>query len=116
MIVKRVFNRTRNCLLAEKAKEANTFVSRLIGLMGRKFLNEKEGLIILKTSSIHTFFMRFSIDVIFFDKERKVIKIISNLRPYRISPWIWKAYGVIELPTGKIFETKTQQGDNIEII
>ncbi len=116
MIVKKVFNLTRNCLLAESAKEANTFVSRLIGLVGRKSLNEKEGLIILKSSSIHTFFMRFSIDVIFFNKEQKIIKIISNLQPYRISPWIWNAYGVIELSAGKIFETKTQKGDNIKIV
>ncbi|MCK5534893.1 DUF192 domain-containing protein [bacterium] len=115
MIIKKVFNFTQNCFLAEKAGEANSFVSRLVGLMGRKRLKEKEGLIILKTSSIHTFFMRFSIDVIFFNKKGKIIKIISELKPYKISPWVWGAYGVIELPAGKVFETKTQKGDRIEI-
>ncbi|MCK4532166.1 DUF192 domain-containing protein [bacterium] len=115
MIAKKVFNLTRNCLLAEKAGEANSFVSRLIGLMGRKGLNKKEGLIILKTSSIHTFFMRFSIDVVFFNKKGEIIKIISELKPCRMSPWVWGAYGVIELPAGKVLETKTQKGDCIEI-
>ena len=115
MIIKRVFNLTRNCLLADRAKEANSFILRLVGLIGRKSLDKKEGLIILRTSSIHTFFMRFPIDVIFFNKEKMIIKVISNFKPYRVSSLVWNAYGVVELPSGVITETKTEKGDKIEI-
>ena len=109
-----IINKTKGKILAEKAGLANTIFSRSKGLLGRKDFKQGEALIIVPCNSIHTFFMRFAIDVLFVDSENKVIKAISNMRPFRLSNLYFSARYTIELPTGTIKTTSTAPGDILE--
>ena len=110
----KIINVTRNTVLADNAIVAKTLLSRIIGLLNRKSLNQGEALVITHCSSIHTIFMRFSIDVLFVDKENKVIKAISNLKPFRLTYIYPRSSYVIELPTGTIESTHTQETDELK--
>jgi uncharacterized protein len=59
--------------------------TRMRGLLGRDGLRSGEGLLIRPANSIHTFFMRFAIDVVFIDRAGVVLKVVSALRPWRFS-------------------------------
>jgi uncharacterized membrane protein (UPF0127 family) len=76
--------------------------SRFVGLMGRGSLDSGAGLWIEPCNSIHMFFMRFPIDVLFLDRQRRVKKVILNLKPWRISPIVFGARTVVELPAGTL--------------
>jgi len=107
----KIINKTKNTTVAEEAFLANTFSSRVKGLLGRKDFRPPEALIIQPCNSIHTFFMRFTIDVLFVDKNNKVIKSIPHLKPFRFTLIYFKASSAIELPAGTIETTSTQQDD-----
>ena len=77
--------------IIEKVKVAKSFKDRLIGLMFAKSLGEYNGLLISPCRSIHTFFMRMSIDVIFLDKNYKIIKIIRRMKPWRVTGIYFRA-------------------------
>ena len=77
-------------------KVADTSFTRIKGLMFKKEINK--GLLIKPCSSIHTFFMRKNIDVLFLDKQGVIIKMIHSMKPWKISPFVLKAKAVIELP------------------
>jgi uncharacterized membrane protein (UPF0127 family) len=106
-----VRNVDRNTLLATKAQLASTFVSRFFGLMGQKGVEEGGGLLLTRSSSIHSFFMRFRFDAVFIDREDRVVKIVPAMRQW------WVAFGgrgardVLELPAGVAAATGTQRGD-----
>ena len=70
-----------------RAEVARTFWQRFMGLMGRRSLPEGEGLLILRCNSIHTFFMRFPIDATFLDRDDNVVKVVRNIRPWRLCVW-----------------------------
>src|ERR671922_1038887 len=69
--------------VCESCRVADRFASRLRGLLGRRGLAPGEGLLIRPASSIHTFFMRFPIDVAFLDRDGVVVKVVPNLSPWR---------------------------------
>jgi uncharacterized protein len=81
---------------------ARTSWSRFVGLMGRQSLAAGAGLWIEPCNSIHMFFMRFAIDVLFLDRQRRVKKVMLNLKPWRISPIVFGARTVVELPAGTL--------------
>lgn len=110
----KIINTTKQACLAENAVFARTVSSRLIGLLNRASIKPGEALVIIPSNSIHTFFMRFNIDVVFIDKDNAVLKTIPQMRPFRLSPVVFKASSVIELPAGTIQTTQTQAGDKIE--
>lgn len=110
-----IVNQRNNLILADKAKVAATFSKRLIGLLDREYLNEGEGLVIIPSNSIHMFFMRFAIDVLFLDKKGKVVAILRSFKPWELSRIYFNAYSVLELPSGVIDKTGTQKGDIIKI-
>ncbi len=70
-----------------RAEVARTFLQRLKGLMGRKSLPPGEGMLILKCNAIHTCFMRFPIDATFLDRDDSVVKVVRNIRPWRLCVW-----------------------------
>lgn len=106
-------NRTRDVALAERARSAETFVSRSIGLLSSKGLAEGEGLWIAPCNSIHTWFMRFTIDALFLDRDDRVVKVVERMGPWKMT-WIApKAKGVLELPAGTIARTGTKLGDQL---
>jgi uncharacterized protein len=72
-------------VLCERCVLADTFWTRFRGLLGRKELAEREGLLIRPASSVHTLFMRFPIDVVFLDREDTVVKVVPALRPWRLA-------------------------------
>ncbi len=89
-------------IIADNLTLNNTFFSRLIGLMFKKNLPKGTGIILKPCTQIHTCFMRFNIDVIFMDKDFKVLHIIENMPPWKISPLFLKARYTVELPAGTL--------------
>jgi uncharacterized membrane protein (UPF0127 family) len=108
-------NMTRKEQLVVALTVADSFLSSLIGLMGKPSLPEGHGLWIVPCQSVHTLWMRFPIDVVFLDESKRVIHLVERLRPFRISRHVSKARSVIELPVDVIRRTMTQVGDQIEI-
>jgi len=95
---------------------ANSLLKRMKGLLGKTEMKAGEALLIKPCMSIHTFFMRFPIDIIFLNKRNKVIALIKNLKPNRLTRLYPSAASVLELPAGTLNTTDTRVGDDIEII
>ena len=110
-----IINKTRGSVLADNIVVADTPFKRMKGLLGRDVFNKGEALILKPANSIHTFFMRFPIGLLFVDKNNRVIKAVSSLKPYRLVPICWHSKYVVELPTGAILSSSTQQGDILQI-
>jgi uncharacterized membrane protein (UPF0127 family) len=108
-----VRNADRGTVLATRAKLASSYVDRLFGLMGRKGVEEGGGILLTKSSSIHSCFMRFRFDAIFLDRDDRVVKIVPAMRQW------WFAFGgrgakdTLELPAGVATATNTQSGDRL---
>ena len=111
----RVENLTRRTLLASSMEVADTAARRNKGLLGRERLLPGEGLWIVPCESVHTFWMQFSIDLVYLDSKKAIRKLVSEVRPWRLSGCLW-AHSVLELPSGTIRETRTQMGDTLEFI
>ncbi|MBZ0167031.1 MAG: DUF192 domain-containing protein [Candidatus Omnitrophica bacterium] len=109
----KITNQSKNSVIAEKAVLADSFLSRMVGLLKHRKLEQGEGLIITRCNSIHMFFMRFAIDVIFVDKKDVVVGIVKNILPNRLSKIYWKAVNAIEVPVGVIEVSKTEVGDQL---
>jgi uncharacterized membrane protein (UPF0127 family) len=112
-LVYRVRNTTRNQELSHRTLLADSFTARLVGLLGRRTLPVGEGLHIVPCNSIHTFFMRFPIDVAFLSTEGQVVKTFHALRPWRATSLYPKARSVLELPAGALRDSQTQEGDTL---
>lgn len=109
----RIRNATRGTQLASQAQAAGSFASRLVGLLGRSSLRAGEALVLDPCSSVHTAFMRFPIDVVYVDRDGKVVKVVSDLKPFRASGVLRGRCSVIELPSGTAASTRTIPGDEI---
>ena len=107
-------NMTLNKILATNAQIANTFFTRLVGLLGTKKLGKGKALVIDSCSSIHTVGMNYDIDVLFVDSTDNVIKVINKMPASRFSLCRKSSY-VIELPAGTIEATGTVVGDKISL-
>ena len=112
----KIINKTQGTVLAENAKKADTVFSRLKGLLGRHSIDSEEALIITHCRSIHMVFMKFPIDVVFVDRNDKVIGLVENIKPFQMSPYFFCSSAAIELPAGKIKKSCSQKGDAVEII
>ena len=110
-----VINQTKRTILAENALTAANPFSRLRGLLGKANLARGSGLLLKPCNSIHTFFMRFAIDAVFVNKQNQIIKIYSQLRPWRLSAIFLNSAFCLELPAGILTATQTQEGDTIKI-
>ncbi|MBX5482277.1 MAG: DUF192 domain-containing protein [Myxococcaceae bacterium] len=109
----RVTNRTRQAVLGDRIEEARSLGDRLVGLMGRRTLPFGEGLHIVPCNSIHTFFMRLPIDVAFLDAERRIVKLMAALPPWRATSIYFRAKSVLELPAGVFAGSGTMEGDEL---
>jgi uncharacterized membrane protein (UPF0127 family) len=101
-------------ILSHELKIASSFFSRLIGLMFKKGMQGYDGLLIKQCNSIHTFFMFFTIDAIFLNKNNEVIKIYRNLKPWRMTRIVWRASQCLELNGGTIPDN-LKEGDSLSI-
>ena len=108
-----VYNQTQNVPLITNGRLADTFWLRLRGLLGASPLQKGEGLVLAGEKSIHTLFMGFAIDVVYVDKQFKVIRTTSNMVPYRLGPFITQSAYLLEMPVGTISQTSTQVGDQL---
>jgi uncharacterized membrane protein (UPF0127 family) len=88
------------CALASNAAYAGSLFARIRGLIGHSPLQDDEALVIPACKQVHTFFMRFPIDVVFTDREGRVVGIAENLSPFSFSCYYRKAYYAVELPAG----------------
>jgi hypothetical protein len=109
-------NKTTSQNLAKKAVYANSFWQRAKGLLGKASLARGEALFIPQCRSIHTFFMLFSIDLIFVDKNNKVLKTVQDLAPFRMAFGAKEAFGVWEFPAGTIETAPCSVGDYLDPI
>ncbi|OIO36833.1 MAG: hypothetical protein AUJ74_00975 [Candidatus Omnitrophica bacterium CG1_02_44_16] len=111
----KAINVTTGEIIADNVRIAQDFMSRSIGLLNRQNLNENEALLIKPCPSIHTFFMKFPIDVLFLSKEGNIVKIAHSLKPWRLSGCLLGCFMVLELPPGKVLKTTIKLGNVIEI-
>src|SRR6516225_544364 len=105
----RVRNETRGTIVATAAEVADTGRKRRVGLLKKEKLERGEGLWITPCESVHTFFMRFAIDLVYLDRTKRVRKVRHAVPPWRISGCL-TANSVLELPAGAAAESGTQPG------
>jgi uncharacterized protein len=110
----RVHNSTRNTEIGDRIELADSGPRRNKGLLGRTGLETGEGLWIVPCEAVHTFGMKFAIDLIYLDRTHRVVKIRHAVRPSRISGTL-RAHSVIELPPGAIDASQTRPGDQLQL-
>jgi uncharacterized membrane protein (UPF0127 family) len=95
-----------DCVVAER------MLARMRGLLGRKSLEPGAGLLITRTSSIHTFFMAFAIDAVFLDRDLRVRSVVSDIRPAR-TVWRRGSRSVLELRSGEAARVGVEEGSRL---
>lgn len=109
----RVRNATRNTILGEAVDVADTSQKRRTGLLKHTSLPAGEGLLITPCEAVHTFGMKFAIDVLFLSRKKKVLKVRAAMPRRRISACL-TAHSTLELPAGTAEATGTVKGDQLE--
>ncbi len=110
----KLINKNSGEVILQEVSVADTFMKRFLGLMGKKELRPGTGLKIKPCNSIHTFYMKFPIDVIFLSEDHKVLKLISNMKPRRVSAIVKNAKYVIETNADELTD-KIHEGDIVEM-
>jgi len=112
-----VYNKTRETFVATEAKVADSYVTRLVGLLGKtkRWAQLGKGLWIVPSRGVHTIGMLFPIDLVFLSKDKEVVHVEEHVRPFRISKVSRKAMSVLEWPPHTIYRSRTQIGDLFEI-
>jgi uncharacterized membrane protein (UPF0127 family) len=108
-----VTNTDRGTMLGEAIEVAVTAAQRVKGLLGRECLADGQGLLFKGTSSLHTFFMQFPIDILYIDKQGEVLKTARNVKPFKVVMAPWRAHYALELPVGAIANSSTRVGDHV---
>jgi uncharacterized protein len=103
------------CVLADRILPAFDSASRRRGLLGRDHLPVGHAMIIAPSNAIHTFRMRFAIDVAFVDRSGRVLKVRRAVPPWRMAAAL-RGFAVIELPAGTLERCPTQAGDMVAVI
>ena len=101
-------------MIAHAAELADTSAKRRVGLLKHSGLAQGEGLWIVPCESVHTFFMKFPIDLAYLDKRQKVRKVRHAVPAWRLSACL-TAHSVLELPAGTLQRTGTEAGDQLVI-
>jgi uncharacterized protein len=112
-----VYNKTRETFIATQAEVADSYFTRLVGLLGRTkhWAQLGRGMWIVPSRGVHTIGMLFPIDLIFLSRQKEVLHIEEHVRPFRISKVSLRAESVLELPPHTIYRSNTQVGDQLEI-
>jgi len=114
--IMKVRNIKNSSELSNNVAIADNLFKRMKGLLGKSEMRDGESLWIKPCNSVHTFFMKFPIDVIFLNKQNYVVAAIENLKPNRLTRLYPKSVSVLELPAGTIEATATMVGDEITFI
>jgi uncharacterized membrane protein (UPF0127 family) len=112
----RIICETRGTVVAEDIRLAEGIWSRFWGLMGRKNLPRGAGLLLRPSSSIHTVFMRFPIDVVFLDRALLVVKVVAEMKPYRATIAFGGAHSALELNAGDAARAQLEKGDQLALV
>jgi len=110
----KLMNKTQNAMIVSKVTEANSLKDRLLGLLTYQNL-ENESLWIKSCNSIHTYFMKFAIDVVFVDSQLQVKAIRRNVKPWRFVLPVFGANSVFELPAGTLTQDNLRLGDHLDV-
>jgi uncharacterized protein len=114
--VKRILDSSRQgVVVCERATLANHPLSRMRGLLGKRTLSPEEGLLLTPAPSIHTAFMRFDIDVLFLDRDLRVMRVVERLPPWKAAA-SRHARSVLELPAGHARHVGVEVGDRLELV
>jgi uncharacterized protein len=113
--VKQLTNKSKNLILVAHVEQAKSMASRLKGLLGRDSLKSDQTLWLEPCNSIHTFFMKFAIDVVFVDKNLVVRKVVLNLPPWRLLAPVIGAQSVFEFAAGVLDTNKISPGDQLHV-
>jgi uncharacterized membrane protein (UPF0127 family) len=111
----KLINRENGQVLADDVKPAKTFFKRLKGLLFTDQLALGCGLHIQPCRSVHTFFMKYSIDVVHLDDEHKIVFLEEKLQPGKLGQACRLTASIVELPAGTIEKTHTRVGDVIQL-
>ena len=111
----KLYNISKGSQISSKTKIAGSFFERLMGLMGKNGLEKEECLIITPCNSIHTFFMKFPIDVVFMDREGKVVKLIRGVGPKKMVMPIKGTHFVVEFDSRNEMTCEIEEGDILKI-
>ena len=109
-----VRNRIRGTVIADNVRLADTSRARRMGLLKQAALEPGEGLWIYPSQAIHTFWMRFPIDVAFLDRHLRIRRVYHRLPPFRLTRLVWGARSVLELVSGVLARTGTEVGDELQ--
>jgi uncharacterized membrane protein (UPF0127 family) len=112
--MKRIVIERSGVIVAEPLEVALTGWQRFRGLMFRGGMGPEEGLLIPGCRSVHTFFMRFPIDLAYLDGEMAVARVVEGLKPWRLS-WCRGAHAVLELSAGRAAEAGLAAGDRLGV-
>jgi uncharacterized protein len=99
-------------VVCERCILARSMFARMRGLLGRRSLAPEEGMLLRPASSVHTWFMRFPIDVVFLDRNLTVLRVVPALRPWRAA-WKWRSSSVLELAAGESERRGIRAGDTL---
>jgi uncharacterized protein len=108
-------NLDTGAVVADRIAVADTHATRAVGLLSREGLEPGEGLWIVPSRGVHTFWMRFSIDVIALDYRGVIIDRVVDMKPWRIRLPRRGTAGVLELRAGTLDESGTRVGHRIEL-
>lgn len=112
----KIYHRVTGQCIAQQVTLANTFFKRLRGLMFRRNLADAEALWLRPCNGVHTFWMFFAIDVIFLDQQLRIVKLVENMRPFRMTSPKLDARSVVEMPAHTITRASLKVGDQLEIV
>jgi uncharacterized protein len=107
-------NTRNNRIVAHTLLPAFDSNTRRTGLLKHESLEEGHAMIIAPTNAVHTFWMRFAIDIAFVTREGRVVKVCSTVVPWRIAV-AWGGYAVVELAAGALSRSETQRGDVLQL-
>lgn len=109
-------NQSKAAAIGDNIAVADTFLTRFIGLMGKRALDAGSGLWITPSSGVHTCWMRMRIDVVALDRTMRVLAVSHSVRPWRLSGLTLKTHSILELPAGHLIKCGVDVGDQLEIV
>lgn len=109
----RIINASKGTVVAEDVTVARSFWGRFRGLMLRREMASDQGLLIEPSGSIHTAFMRFPIDVVFLGREKQVVKVAADVRPFRVV--LSRGHSALELNAGSAGKANVSEGDRLVV-
>ena len=110
-----ILNRTTRADIGDRIECADTSLTRLVGLLGRRGLEAGGGIWIRPSSGVHTFGMRFAIDVVGLDQGMRVVKLWPRIKPHRMTSINPKVRSVLELVAGQIEARAIRVGDTLDV-